>query len=512
MTRTRLPARPAARARRRRGAARLRHAGGRRARSAATPRQARASGPARVERVVDGDTLKVRLQDGRRKTVRVLGIDTPETKKPDTPIECGGPQASAAMRRLALDGRRCAGAGPCRHARAPIPARTRSTATGACSRTWMSGGRDLGQTLVGAGMGGGLRLSPAVPAAAGLPARGAAGARRRSRRLEPLRGRLSLGARLTGSGRPGYAVQCSEANGAGGRLRQRPDPLGGGGEVLEDPGDEVAGATRRRRSPRAAETAEQILLRELRHACGRRRGSAASAATSPSTQCDPQREENASTRSCAGAPGRSGSNRIAVEAAQAVAHLGPGERRQLLGRHPQDRRAQRGSGADEQRRRERRRRRSGRPRRRRRSRAGRPRAPAGSAARAAGARTCGSASRARRWSRTRAAASGPPSRSRARRRRARARRSRRARTTTAAAATGSRAPSRTPASLNSRAPTAAMKPRMSASEVRRPPSASRRSSSRLVDRGPVAHPARVSPRPGDQAGPRPLPGALSSNV
>ena len=63
-----------------------------------------ASGPARVVRVVDGDTLKVRLADGRRKTVRVLQIDTPEVKKPDTPIECGGPQASAAMRHLALDG------------------------------------------------------------------------------------------------------------------------------------------------------------------------------------------------------------------------------------------------------------------------------------------------------------------------------------------------------------------------------------------------------------------------
>lgn len=59
---------------------------------------------ARVVRVVDGDTLKVRLSDGRRRTVRVLGIDTPETKRPDTPVECGGPQASAAMARLALRG------------------------------------------------------------------------------------------------------------------------------------------------------------------------------------------------------------------------------------------------------------------------------------------------------------------------------------------------------------------------------------------------------------------------
>lgn len=66
--------------------------------------QVAARQPARVDRVIDGDTLKVRLPDGRRKTVRVLGIDTPETKKPDTPVECGGPQASAAMARLALRG------------------------------------------------------------------------------------------------------------------------------------------------------------------------------------------------------------------------------------------------------------------------------------------------------------------------------------------------------------------------------------------------------------------------
>ena len=57
----------------------------------------------RVQRVVDGDTLKVRLADGRRQRVRLVGIDTPETKKPDTPVQCGGPQATALMRRLVLD-------------------------------------------------------------------------------------------------------------------------------------------------------------------------------------------------------------------------------------------------------------------------------------------------------------------------------------------------------------------------------------------------------------------------
>jgi micrococcal nuclease len=50
----------------------------------------------RVVDLVDGDTLKVRT-GGRRETVRLIGIDTPETHRPGTPIECGGPQASAAM-------------------------------------------------------------------------------------------------------------------------------------------------------------------------------------------------------------------------------------------------------------------------------------------------------------------------------------------------------------------------------------------------------------------------------
>jgi micrococcal nuclease len=46
---------------------------------------------ATVERVVDGDTLK--LSDGRR--VRLIGIDTPETVDPRRPVECLGAEASA---------------------------------------------------------------------------------------------------------------------------------------------------------------------------------------------------------------------------------------------------------------------------------------------------------------------------------------------------------------------------------------------------------------------------------
>ena len=46
-----------------------------------------------VARVVDGDTLHV-LVDGQDLTVRMIGINTPETVKPDSPVECFGPEAS----------------------------------------------------------------------------------------------------------------------------------------------------------------------------------------------------------------------------------------------------------------------------------------------------------------------------------------------------------------------------------------------------------------------------------
>jgi endonuclease YncB( thermonuclease family) len=57
---------------------------------------------ARVVRVVDGDTLKVKLAASTTLTVRLIGIDAPETHKPGTPVECGGPQATARMRKLAM--------------------------------------------------------------------------------------------------------------------------------------------------------------------------------------------------------------------------------------------------------------------------------------------------------------------------------------------------------------------------------------------------------------------------
>ena len=43
---------------------------------------------------IDGDTITVRIA-GRRQDVRLIGVDTPETKPPTKPVECGGPEASA---------------------------------------------------------------------------------------------------------------------------------------------------------------------------------------------------------------------------------------------------------------------------------------------------------------------------------------------------------------------------------------------------------------------------------
>jgi micrococcal nuclease len=62
-----------------------------------------AAATARVIRAVDGDTIEVSL-DGHAEDVRYIGVDTPETVKPDTPVQCFGPRASAFDHRL-VEGR-----------------------------------------------------------------------------------------------------------------------------------------------------------------------------------------------------------------------------------------------------------------------------------------------------------------------------------------------------------------------------------------------------------------------
>lgn len=70
---------------------------------------------ARVVRVVDGDTVEVvvvgstdgpgagRTRPGGTYRVRLLGIDTPESVRPDFPVECFGREASAATSALLSD-------------------------------------------------------------------------------------------------------------------------------------------------------------------------------------------------------------------------------------------------------------------------------------------------------------------------------------------------------------------------------------------------------------------------
>ena len=51
-----------------------------------------------VGRVVDGDTLRVHI--GREETVRLIGIDTPESVDPRSPVECFGIEASKHLQEL----------------------------------------------------------------------------------------------------------------------------------------------------------------------------------------------------------------------------------------------------------------------------------------------------------------------------------------------------------------------------------------------------------------------------
>jgi len=61
------------------------------------------AGPFPVTRVIDGDTIVVRLPAGSER-VRLIGIDTPETVHPNREPEPFGPEASAFMKSL-LEGR-----------------------------------------------------------------------------------------------------------------------------------------------------------------------------------------------------------------------------------------------------------------------------------------------------------------------------------------------------------------------------------------------------------------------
>lgn len=54
-----------------------------------------------VIEVIDGDTLKT-IIDGHNITIRLLGVNTPETLDPRKPAECFGPEASALTKSLLI--------------------------------------------------------------------------------------------------------------------------------------------------------------------------------------------------------------------------------------------------------------------------------------------------------------------------------------------------------------------------------------------------------------------------
>jgi micrococcal nuclease len=61
------------------------------------------AGAAVVVRPVDGDTVLVEV-DGQEESIRLIGIDTPESVAPDRPVECFGPEAKARTAELLPEG------------------------------------------------------------------------------------------------------------------------------------------------------------------------------------------------------------------------------------------------------------------------------------------------------------------------------------------------------------------------------------------------------------------------
>ena len=57
------------------------------------------SAEARVTRVVDGDTVEASI-DGKAEDIRYIGVDTPESVKPGTPVQCYALRASHFNERL----------------------------------------------------------------------------------------------------------------------------------------------------------------------------------------------------------------------------------------------------------------------------------------------------------------------------------------------------------------------------------------------------------------------------
>jgi micrococcal nuclease len=57
-----------------------------------------------VDKVVDGDTVNIKSKNNKIFTVRVIGIDTPETVHPTKKVECFGREASLEAKRILKEG------------------------------------------------------------------------------------------------------------------------------------------------------------------------------------------------------------------------------------------------------------------------------------------------------------------------------------------------------------------------------------------------------------------------
>lgn len=103
--------------------------------------------PARVVRVVDGDTLILRMR-GRAVRVRVIGLDAPETW---ARRDCFGAEATAALRRLAPAGTAVRVEGD----REPYDGHGRRLL-----HVWTAGGRSVAGALIRAGFARALPIPP----------------------------------------------------------------------------------------------------------------------------------------------------------------------------------------------------------------------------------------------------------------------------------------------------------------------------------------------------------------
>jgi micrococcal nuclease len=98
---------------------------------------------ASVVRVIDGDTVDVRLENGSTDRLRLIGIDTPEVVDPRKPVQCFGREASAHAHEL-LDGQTVSiDTDPTQG--------DRDTFGRLLAYVWLSDGRNFGEVMIADG-------------------------------------------------------------------------------------------------------------------------------------------------------------------------------------------------------------------------------------------------------------------------------------------------------------------------------------------------------------------------